>query len=101
MGRLDDFEAGFDTLRAADLGNKKTYQAGHNADALAHILFEFREERAKLLRRFDSYDEAFACKSAWHPRLGKPMRVIDLAYFHAEHDDHHLAQITELIHKFS
>ena len=47
MGRLDDFETGLDTLRAADLGNKKTYQAGHNADALAHILFEFREERAK------------------------------------------------------
>jgi hypothetical protein len=25
------------------------------------------------------------------------MRVIDLAFFAAEHDDHHLARITELI----
>ena len=35
-------------------------------------------------------------KSALHPRLGTPMRLIDLAFFVAEHDDHHLAQITFL-----
>ena len=34
---------------------------------------------------------------AWHPRLDRPMRVIDLAIFAAEHDDHHLARITELL----
>jgi len=101
MGRLDDFEAGLDTLRAADLGNRKTHEAGHNADTLAHILIEFRQERAVLVSRFESYDEAFVAKSAWHSRLDKPMRVIDLAYFHAEHDDHHIAQIAELIRKFS
>ena len=32
----------------------------------------------------------------FHPRLGTPMRLIDLAFFVAEHDDHHLAQITHL-----
>src|SRR5262249_17864424 len=101
MGRLDDFEAGLDTLRAADLGNKKTYQAGHNADILEHILAEFRETRANLVRRFESYDEAFVCKSAWHPRLEKAVGVVDLAYFHGGHDDHHIGQIAELMRKFS
>jgi mannitol/fructose-specific phosphotransferase system IIA component (Ntr-type) len=28
------------------------------------------------------------------------MRVVDLAFFVAEHDDHHLAAISELIRKF-
>jgi hypothetical protein len=26
------------------------------------------------------------------------MRLIDVAFFTAEHDDHHLARITELLH---
>jgi hypothetical protein len=29
------------------------------------------------------------------------MRVIDFAYFIAEHDDHHLARITQLIRSFA
>jgi hypothetical protein len=30
------------------------------------------------------------------PRLNQMIRVIDLAFFIAEHDDHHLARINEL-----
>jgi hypothetical protein len=29
------------------------------------------------------------------------MRVIDMAFFVAEHDDHHLARMTDLARKFS
>ena len=36
-------------------------------------------------------------RAARHPRLGTPMRVVDLAYFVAEHDDHHLARLRELL----
>ena len=36
-------------------------------------------------------------KKSLHPRLKIQMRIVDLAYFVAEHDDHHLAQITFLI----
>ena len=35
--------------------------------------------------------------SALHPRLKTPMRTIDLFLFVADHDDHHLARITELV----
>ena len=35
-------------------------------------------------------------KSALHPRLQTPMKIIYLAFFVAEHDDHHLAYITYL-----
>jgi len=35
-------------------------------------------------------------RTALHPRLQQPMRVLDMAFFTAEHDDHHLARMTEL-----
>jgi hypothetical protein len=33
---------------------------------------------------------------AIHPRLNKPMRLTDHLFFVAEHDDHHLAHISQL-----
>jgi hypothetical protein len=36
-------------------------------------------------------------KFSLHPRLKTPMRTIDLFTFVAEHDDHHLAKITEIV----
>jgi hypothetical protein len=32
-----------------------------------------------------------------HPRLKQPMRLVDHLFFVAEHDDHHLALIRELL----
>ena len=40
--------------------------------------------------------EAFVT-SMLHPRLKQPMRLVDHLFFAAEHDDHHLAVIWELI----
>ena len=96
MKRLDDFEAGSETLFAADLANRKTHEANHNADSIENILARFRQERTAFVARLDSYDEAFVQRTGLHPRLNKPMRVIDLIFFIAEHDDHHLARISEL-----
>jgi hypothetical protein len=101
MGRLDDFEAGRETLRAADMDNRKTHEANHNANTIANILAAFRQERMAFVKRLDGYDEAFVQRTAWHPRLKVDMRVLDLAFFIAEHDDHHLARISELIHLYA
>jgi uncharacterized damage-inducible protein DinB len=81
----------------ADIGNRKTHEADHNANSIERILAEFRTERDEFVRRLDEYDAAFAGRTALHPRLNLPMRVIDLIFFIAEHDDHHLARITDLI----
>lgn len=96
MNRLDDYEAGRDTLYAADLQNRRTHEANHNADTIENILAAFRAERMELVRRLDEYDESFVARTALHPRLQMKIRVIDLAFFIAEHDDHHLARISEL-----
>lgn len=96
VGRVDDFLNGVETLRVADLSNPKTYDANHNASPLGNILASFRRERINFLARLDSLDETAITRTALHPRLQQPMRLIDHVYFVAEHDDHHLAQITRL-----
>jgi uncharacterized damage-inducible protein DinB len=96
MKRLDDFEAGRETLTAADMSNQKTHEANHNANSIENILSGFRKERMAFVARLDSYDEAFVSRTALHPRLNQKIRVIDLAFFIAEHDDHHLARISEM-----
>ena len=96
MNCLDDFEAGRETLTAADLTNRKTHEANHNTGTIENILAEFRQERMAFVARLDTYDEAFAQRTAVHPRLQQGARIIDLAFFIAEHDDHHLARISEL-----
>jgi len=101
MKRLDNFEAGRETLVAADLANRKTHEANHNASTIELILATFRQERTAFVARLDSYDEAFVNRIALHPRLNQKIRVIDLAFFIAEHDDHHLARISELKRKFA
>jgi hypothetical protein len=101
MNRLDDYEAGRAALQAADLQNRKTHEANHNAKEISKILADFRRERMAFVQRLDEYDEAFVQKTALHPRLQMEIRVIDLCFFIAEHDDHHLAAISELIRKGS
>ena len=101
LGRLDDCLNGQKKLRVADLSNRKTYDANHNANTINAILSAFRREREELVRRLDILTEAEVERTALHPRLLQPMRVLDHAFFVAEHDDHHLAQITRLKRRFA
>jgi len=95
-GRLDDFLAGAEVLRAADITNRRTWDAGYNERPLADLLASFRRERERFVARLDGWDASLLSRTALHPRLQQPMRVIDMAFFTAEHDDHHLAKMTEL-----
>lgn len=97
IGRLDDFAQGLAFLRAADMSNRRTYEAGHNRSSFEELLMRFRELRAAFVARIRIMDDAQLEKSSLHPRLQKPMRVADLAYFVAEHDDHHLARISAIL----
>jgi hypothetical protein len=97
MARVDDFLAGLTELTTADLSNRKTDDANHNARPLADILGEFRQARLRLVGRVEEIQPALFARSVVHPRLKQPMRLVDHLYFVAEHDDHHLARIWELI----
>lgn len=96
--RVSDFvESSDDTLTAADLTNRRTDEANHNARPLGDILEEFRAARGKLLGKIDALSAEEFGGSKLHPRLKQPMRLVDHLYFAAEHDDHHLARMWEMI----
>lgn len=95
--RIEDYRVGRPELRAADLSNSRTTAANHNVGALHHLLASFRQRRAAFVRQLEAADESLISRSALHPRLQQPMRLVDMVYFVAEHDDHHIARIRELI----
>jgi uncharacterized damage-inducible protein DinB len=97
LARVDDYVAGSAQLTATDLQNRKTDEANHNARPLQQILTQFRAARERLLKRVDELDASLLARSIPHPRLKTPMRLVDHLYFVAEHDDHHLARIWELV----
>ena len=94
--RLDDFAAGAPVLHAADLENRKTHEANHNARPVEDLLAAFRDTRRRITRRMEAMSAADLARVALHPRLQQPMSVVDLGFFVAEHDDHHLATIARL-----
>jgi uncharacterized damage-inducible protein DinB len=97
LARLDDFAAGLDELTPADMSNRATEEAGFNAQEPDAVLADFRAARAGFVARLAALSDDEIGRAARHPRLDQPMRVLDLMVFAAEHDDHHLAGITEIL----
>jgi uncharacterized damage-inducible protein DinB len=97
LARVEDYASGSAQLTVADLKNRKTDEANHNARPLQQILTEFRGARERLLKRVGELDATRLARSIPHPRLKTPMRLVDHLFFVAEHDDHHLARIWELL----
>ena len=98
--RIEEYVAGAAVLHAADMSNKKTYEADHNAMAVASILHAFREQRTRVVARLEGLEAAMFGRTALHPRLNVQMRLVDMILFQAEHDDYHLARISELMRLF-
>jgi hypothetical protein len=94
--RIDEYVAGNTELHAADMSNRRTYDANHNEVSVDTILKAFRTARHEIVNRLESFDPEIFERSALHPRLNVPMRLVDMLFFQAEHDDYHLARISEL-----
>lgn len=99
-GRIEDFLSGAPTLRAADLTNRATHEAGHNRREIGEITRAFRREREAAAARLDGLQEADFARVSVHPRLKVPMRLVDAVSFVCAHDDYHLARVAELLRKF-
>jgi hypothetical protein len=94
--RIDEYLAGNSALHAADMSNRRTYEANHNEVAADSILRAFRAARHEIVNRLESFEDEIFERSALHPRLNLPMRLVDMLFFQAEHDDYHLARISEI-----
>ena len=101
LGRVQDTLAGQTNMRPADLQNRKTHEANHNTASLQELLGAFAAERQKLVRLCEANHPVLSTAWALHPRLQTPMRIIDLMYFVAEHDDHHIATIRYLLSRLA
>jgi hypothetical protein len=99
-GRIDDFLARKQNLRAADMSNAKTNAANHNAKSITELVNNFTEFRNQFIVRLEKLDDETQKFESLHPRLQVMMRPIDVAFFTAEHDDHHLASMREIFAHF-
>jgi len=91
--RFIDIRERKSVLTTADLNNTATTEAGFNGFPILELVERFAAERQETLRLLNSIDVLDEESTSLHPRLKQPMRVIDLAYFVAEHDEHHEAVI--------
>ncbi len=98
-GRIDDFLSGKEMLRAADMTNSKTNDADHNREDVEVLLENFSEVRNRFIKRLENIPEEMLTRTSLHPRLNVSMRPVDMALFTAEHDDHHLAIVREMMGK--
>ena len=97
MARVEDFLAGRTEMTVADLSNRSTFEARYNERPLEWILTTFRRARLEFVHRVEAADPASYQRTLAHPRMKTPMRLVDHLLFVAEHDDHHLAIIWEMI----
>jgi hypothetical protein len=95
--RIDEYIAGANELHAADMSNRKTFEANHNEVPISRILDSFRTERTTTVERLESLDDEVFSRIATHPRLKTSMRLVDMLFFQAEHDDYHLTRIAALV----
>ena len=89
--RLQEFLSRTDVLSPADTENRGTASADHRCIPIANIIATLANERAPFITRLEGLTENEVAIVAVHPRLQKPMRLLDWVCFLAEHDDHHLA----------
>ena len=72
----------------------------YNAQPIYEVLKFFRDNRTRNIQKYKNIKESDLSKSSLHPRLQVIMTPVDLALFEAEHDDHHLVTINEIIKHF-
>ncbi len=69
----------------------------YNPWPIEKVLEFFKTNRNLNLKKYQTLSESDLKKSSLHPRLKMQMTPVDLAWFDAEHADHHLVKINEII----
>lgn len=93
LKRIDEMKQGISPLSPAVFEPRQDY----NSQSVQNVLQYFRENRFKNLSRYKSLSDDDLQRASLHPRLQMMMTPVDLAWFDAEHDDHHLVRINEIL----
>ncbi len=91
--RFEQFLASEPELCPADFSRDLTTDADPADVDGSAIAGEFRQVRMRTVALLTGIGEDDWARTALHPRLQVPMRLVDLLTFAAEHDDYHLARI--------
>lgn len=92
LRRIDEMLRGVSPMTPAVFEPKQDY----NKQPLTAVLDFFKSRRTENLNAYNTLTESDCQKVSMHPRLKVLMNPVDLAYFDAEHDDHHLVKISEI-----
>jgi hypothetical protein len=90
--RIDEMVAGIAIMSPAVFEPQD-----YNSWPIERILNFFRENREKNIMKYRSLSTDNLSKASMHPSLKVRMTPVDLAWFDAEHDDHHLVKISQII----
>ncbi len=92
--RIDEMIAGVEMMSPAVFEPQD-----YNPWPIEKVLNQFRGNRNANVQKYFSLHPNDLTKSSIHPRLKVPMTPVDLAWFDAEHDDHHLVGMQEIINR--
>ncbi|HEX8060652.1 MAG TPA: DinB family protein [Cyclobacteriaceae bacterium] len=90
--RIDEMVAGIPVLSPAVFEPQD-----YNPWPIEKIIGLFRETRLSNIKKYRGLSDMHLSKGSLHPRLKVKMTPVDLAFFDAEHDDHHLLKISDII----
>ena len=93
LKRIDEMVKGISPMSPAVIQPGQDY----NARSIQDVVSFFRKNRETNINRYRTLREEDLSKASLHPRLNVKMNPVDLAWFDAEHDDHHLVRITEIL----
>ncbi len=91
--RIEEIKRGVSPMSPAVIQPSRDYNSWPIADVIAY----FADSRTRNVSQYDQLDPSDLQKTSRHPRLGVMMNPVDLAWFDAEHDDHHLVRVGEII----
>ena len=90
--RIDEMTSGVAIMSPAVFEPKD-----YNPWPIEKIIDFFKKNRFSNLKKYKTLSAEQLKKSSLHPRLKVQMTPVDLAWFDAEHDDHHLVKINEIL----
>ena len=99
MKRLKEFAVLKKILSPADMSNAATESATHNKKNITDLINELEKGRAEFINKFLALPPESHLHQALHERLNAVMKPVDLLFFVAEHDDHHLTSTLEIKNK--
>jgi hypothetical protein len=91
--RIDEMINGISPLSPAVFEPKQDF----NKMAVHDVVEYFTMRRRSNLEKYSTLGDDALVKTSLHPRLKVMMTPVDLAWFDAEHDDHHLVKINIIL----